>query len=278
MTIDTPSGAPRPFVSYHAMHDALTLGEPDDAALFAHALRRVVDGLVSHAAYAGAAQAADGRLAPTVAARRLDRLLAHDVNPLAALFPPRAASACLAARWNALNRRARFGVSTEVRAGDAAQLNARRTPPAGEADHALRIVLGEHCVDWLATRDDDAAASGGALLALAERLTTDRGALRDTLALLYAEPSHELVASAARLGVSPRTLQRHLAQAEAPYARLRQAVRITLAGQRLRERDESLTDTAQAAGFFDAAHMVHAWQRACGLPPSAYRTIARLAR
>ncbi len=278
MTVPTLPEPARPSVSYHAMHDALTLGEPDDAALLAHALMRVVDGLVSHAAYARAAQAADGALAPARAARRLTRLLAHDVNPLAALFPPGAAPACLELRWNALNRRARFGVGTVLQVGDDRRLSARRSPPAGERDHALRARLGEHSINWLATRSTDAASAPDGtspLAALAARLTTGSGALHDTLALLHAEPTRDLIASAAALGVSPRTLQRRLAQDGAPFARLRQAARITLAAERLRARDETLTDTAHAAGFFDAAHMVHAWHRACGLTPSAYRAIAR---
>ena len=238
MTVASPSDPSRPFVSYHAMHDALTLGEPDDAALLAHALMRVVDGLVGHAAYARAARAADGQLSPACATRRLARLLAHDVNPLAALFPPRAASTCLEMRWNALNRHAPFGVDTALHVGDDQCMNARRTPPAGERDHALRAGLGAQCVDWLATRGADTASTpdgSSPLVVLSARLTTGRGALHDALALLHAEPTLDLAASAAVLGVSPRTLQRRLAQDGAPFARLRQAARITLAAERLRD-------------------------------------------
>lgn len=53
-----------------------------------------------------------------------------------------------------------------------------------------------------------------------------------------------------------------------------QAVRLTIAGYRLRHCDESIAATAQAAGFFDSAHLNHAWAAACDIVPSAYRVLA----
>ena len=75
---------------------------------------------------------------------------------------------------------------------------------------------------------------------------------------------------------SVRTLQRQLALHRLLFVLIRQAVRITIAGHRIRTSTESFAMTAQAAFYFDSAHMIHAWQTACGVTPSAYRSIATL--
>ena len=75
---------------------------------------------------------------------------------------------------------------------------------------------------------------------------------------------------------SVRTLQRQLALHGLLFVLIRQAVRITIAGHRIRTSTESFAMTAQAAFYFDSAHMIHAWQTACGVTPSAYRSIATL--
>ena len=48
-------------------------------------------------------------------------------------------------------------------------------------------------------------------------------------------------------------------------------VRLNLARNLLEETDQSLTDIAQAAGFYDFSHFFHTFRRARGLTPAQYR-------
>ncbi|MEO8901771.1 MAG: helix-turn-helix domain-containing protein, partial [Polyangiaceae bacterium] len=45
----------------------------------------------------------------------------------------------------------------------------------------------------------------------------------------------------------------------------------------LRQPAGSVTDIAHRCGFFDSAHFVRAWRRACSMAPSAYRDLAVVA-
>lgn len=283
LTARRPARPGAPLMAYHVLHAALAptrASAEQPPARFAQAVERVVCGLVGHAQYAGAASAAASRGLPFAQTwRNLERAAAHDVNPLAALFPPGLAPRNFEVRWNALNEAAQFGVATEVAAPGTADAAIRRTPRTRERDHVLRAALMENCVEWLATRTADEAHAGECpLVSLSLRLGQERSAAHEVTQYLYAGSAEDLGQCAAALAVSPRTLQRQLARDGLTFALLRQAVRITIAGQRMRTRAESITDTAHAAGFYDAAHLIHAWQRACGVAPSVYRAIATEAR
>lgn len=54
-------------------------------------------------------------------------------------------------------------------------------------------------------------------------------------------------------------------------ARYVTTVRINLARKLLEDTDDSLTDIAQAAGFYDFSHFFHAFRRERGISPSQYR-------
>ncbi len=266
-----------------ALFDALAPSRAEachPAAQFAQAVGRVVNGLVSHETYASAASAAsESGLTSRQACSNLARAAACDANPLAALFPAGLATRAFEHRWNALNEAARFGVATMVAAPGTETAAIRRTPRTQEHDDPLRAALSESCIAWLATRADADAHTGEyALVSLSLRLGEERSAAHEVTTRLYTEPEASLETCAAELAVTPRTLQRQLARGGLAFGVLRQAVRLTIAGQRMRSRAESITATAHAAGFYDSAHLTHAWHQACGLTPSAYRDIATITR
>jgi AraC-like DNA-binding protein len=261
------------------LHDSLApcgtaAGKP--AARFAQAVERVVNGVVSHETYARAARAANASgVTPWQARRNLADAAASDASPLAALFPPGLTTRAFEHRWNALNEAATFGVLTVVAASGTKTATIRRTPRTPEHDDRLRAALSEGCIEWLATRAaEESRLDEHALLAVSLRLGLDRSAVHEAAARLYAEPTADLEQCAADLAVSPRTLQRQLEREGLAFGVLRQAVRLTIAGQRMRSQAESITATAHAAGFYDSAHLTHAWQQACGLTPSLWRAIA----
>ncbi|WP_028226302.1 helix-turn-helix domain-containing protein [Paraburkholderia ferrariae] len=281
-TLLDPQPAARLMAS-RALFDALAPSRADachPAAQFAQAVARVVNGLVAHEVYANAASAASaGGLTPRQARANLARAAACDASPLAALFPAGLATRAFEQRWNALNEAARFGVATTVAAPGTRAAAIHRTPRTREEDNPLRAALSECCIEWLATRSaEDDPTGEQALVSLSLRLGQERGAAHEVAAYLYTEPEADLETCAAELAVTPRTLQRQLARGGLAFGVLRQAVRLTIAGQRLRSRAGSITATAHAAGFYDSAHLTHAWQDACGLTPSAYRAIATIAR
>lgn len=280
---DPPAGTR--LMAARVLHDALAprgAATCRPAARFAQAVGRVVNGVVSHEAYAGAARAANASgLTPRQAQRNLADAAAWDASPLAALFPPDLTPRAFEQRWNALNESATFGVVTVVAAPGTKSTKStkaatiRRTPRTDERDDPLRAALSEGCIEWLATRAPEHVHTGEqGLASLALRLGLERSAVHETVNWLSAEPTADLEQCAAALAVSPRTLQRQLARDGLAFGLLRQAVRLTIAGQRMHSQAESLTATAHAAGFYDSAHLTHAWQQACGLAPSVWRAIA----
>ncbi|CAB3768583.1 hypothetical protein GQ57_03810 [Burkholderia sp. MSh2] len=264
-------------VSYHLLCDGLTLRAGGGTALFAHAVARTVSGLVTHAHYAGAAQRADGVLSAAAFRRQLGVAISVDANPVAALFPPSLCAADFEARWNALDQASAFGVRTALERFGAGDGAVRRVAGAGGREAACRAERMHQLLDLLSSRRPAAGVDDArAILALCADLGAGGGATRDVLERLHDDPGASVDACAAAAGVSLRTLQRQLGRDGVRFAALKQAVRISLAGYRMRNRDESLTDTAMHAGFYDAAHMIHAWQQACGIRPAVYRSIARL--
>jgi len=85
------------------------------------------------------------------------------------------------------------------------------------------------------------------------------------------EPRIEPVAEAT--GMSPRTLQRRLAEAGVSYAELVSQTRLRLAREQLVVSEEKIVDIALALGYADAAHFTRAFKRWTGLAPVAYRTM-----
>ena len=215
-------------------------------------------GFVSHASYTAAAAGAG--LRPSEAKRRLRAHFAHDANPIAALF--RNAGASFERRWNALNGSLPLGVATF-----AGGPSIRRQPRDG-TDCAVRARLAAECIEL---SNITFAEPTLPLSATADALGW--ATVAEIMASLYAEPALDTVRAARVLGCSVRTLQRELATCRLRFTLVRQAIRISIAGFRLRSLNEPSTETAMAAGFYDAPHFNHAWRAACEMSPRSYRRL-----
>ncbi|KAB0471868.1 helix-turn-helix domain-containing protein [Ralstonia insidiosa] len=252
--------------SYHLLHAAvLPMSEPKKA--FGQAMRAVVCGFVSHAAYAHAASvAATQRWASPRLEQRLAEQLAHDINPVSNLLREARDAADFRARWNGFNAGARLGISTHVEPDG----RLRRLPALSVRDVGFRAEVIAGCLDLLTSRRPPAMG----IHALAQTLGAPASVV-DLMDHLQAAPADSLSDCAQALGCAARSLQRALAREYLSFGLVRQALRLVTAGERLRHCDETVTETALAAGFFDAAHLNHAWMQACGLTPSAYSALAR---
>jgi AraC-like DNA-binding protein len=90
------------------------------------------------------------------------------------------------------------------------------------------------------------------------------------IALLeYGQPSIDVAAEIA--GMSPRTLQRRLAEAGVTYSGLVTSGRMQLARDWLGATDMPVTEIAAALGYTDASNFARAFRAQTGLSPAAYR-------
>lgn len=266
------------WLSYHLLSASLAPAEHDPARLFAWTVETAVRGFVPHAAYAALADRAAARGLPMAHVEaRMAGLLALDANPVAALMAGSGSQQALVRRWNGFNHQAPLGVHTLMTGPAGAPL--QRSARHAGAHSALRQGVTAACVQQLSRAVDrpaHEARHAPPLLARLAALHAGGGGLHDCTEHLHAQPAATLAECAQALGMSARTLQRMLEARGLRFTRLRQAVRITLAGQALRTGSGTLTGVALDAGFFDAAHFAHAWKQACGLSPSQYRQLALL--
>jgi len=79
-----------------------------------------------------------------------------------------------------------------------------------------------------------------------------------------------LATASAALGVSPRTLQRRLKEANLSLCRLRRALQLYVATGVLAEPDQDLVYAAIAARFSDAPHLIRIFRAATGMPPREF--------
>lgn len=268
---------PREPVSYHLLCDALTFRKTCEPARFAQAIQHVVSGYVTHEHYARRAQCAASSISWQTLKQQMTLGIAADVNPIASLFPATLHARHFESRWNTLNQCVHFGVATSIGQFGPQAKQIDRVPAVGAVDSGLRAEIMA-CLLEVLSRERRASVAGSehAILALASDLEQSTTPACEVIELLYANPCLGVDQCAAMLGASLRTLQRQIARQGMTFALIKQAVRITIAGHRIRHLDESLTATAHAAGFFDSAHMIHAWQDACAISPSMYRAIAKL--
>lgn len=84
-----------------------------------------------------------------------------------------------------------------------------------------------------------------------------------------------LAEAAAEIGLSPRTLQRRLAEEGIDWQSLRREAQIRQAARLLREGAAGLDAIGYGCGFADAAHFSRAFRARAGLSPRAYRDLAR---
>lgn len=135
-------------------------------------------------------------------------------------------------------------------------------------------------LDWTASAGVRAADDGGA--------TADLPPLAD-MAWPWAEPaaglarwlaqdpagSPRIANAAAALGLPPRTLQRHLAQAGSSFTALLGEVRVRLAAAWLVQAASPLAEIGFACGYADQAHFTREFTRRAGLSPARFRAAAR---
>lgn len=81
----------------------------------------------------------------------------------------------------------------------------------------------------------------------------------------------DLQSAADIAGISPRTLQRKLADCGTSYTEEVVRTRIRLATRWIRDFDRPLSDIARALGYVDPANFSRAFRRITGLSPRAYR-------
>lgn len=81
----------------------------------------------------------------------------------------------------------------------------------------------------------------------------------------------DLQSAADIAGISPRTLQRKLADCGTSYTEVVVRTRIRLATRWIRDFDRPLSDIARDLGYVDPANFSRAFRRITGLSPRAYR-------
>lgn len=77
------------------------------------------------------------------------------------------------------------------------------------------------------------------------------------------------------VGVSPRTLQRRLSEANTSFVEVQRAARLEQAARRMLETDDPLTVIALECGYASAQHFASEWRSAHGTTPSAWRRSQR---
>ncbi|MCC2958606.1 AraC family transcriptional regulator [Massilia sp. IC2-477] len=148
-----------------------------------------------------------------------------------------------------------FGAAANVARFDAALLGM----PVPNADPSLYPVLRQHAERLLTER-----SAGDGILAQVRAIVIDR----------LAHGGARLPTVAASLGVSPRTLQRKLAEAGASFQQVLDGARYELARGYLRQRDLNLVDIAFLLGYQEQSAFTHAFREWSGMNPGAWREAA----
>jgi AraC-like DNA-binding protein len=101
------------------------------------------------------------------------------------------------------------------------------------------------------------------------------GSLRQALTPLLGEQPLRLELAAEIAGMSPRTLERRLADDSLTWRRLAGQIRFDAATEMLRDPDRAIIEIACDLGYSDPANFSRAFRRWAGSPPSAYREALR---
>ena len=97
--------------------------------------------------------------------------------------------------------------------------------------------------------------------------------VRQVVRVGLAEPHRGVENVAAKLDVSPRTLQRRLAEEDTSYAAVVDEVRLETAKQALADPTNSLTDIAFLIGFEEQSSFSRAFKRWTGVSPTEHRAL-----
>jgi AraC-like DNA-binding protein len=148
-----------------------------------------------------------------------------------------------------------FGASAHLACFDAALL----AMPVPNADAGMYPVLQAHAERLLRERAAESDAHG---IVAQVRAAVIRNLANDQV---------RLAGIAAELGLSPRTLQRKLADAGASFQQVLDAARHALAQEYLRQRGLSLADIAFLLGYQEQSAFTHAFRVWSGMNPGAWR-------
>ena len=111
-------------------------------------------------------------------------------------------------------------------------------------------------------------------LASISRASGLAGRVQSLLEQRLGQPEAGIESIAAALHMTPRTLQRHLADEKVRFVDLRDKVRHQRACELLRQEDVSFAAIAEQLGFADVANFYHAFRRWEGGAPGEYRKVA----
>ncbi|WP_428247071.1 helix-turn-helix transcriptional regulator [Ferrovibrio sp.] len=106
---------------------------------------------------------------------------------------------------------------------------------------------------------------------------SETAALSERLYVLFdGDPfrTWSLAQAARALGLSPRSLQRRLAEAGARYAGIQRDARVKRATRAMLAGPASLAEIGYASGFADQAHFTREFRRVTGLRPAEWRRVA----
>lgn len=259
-------------ISYHLLRQSLQPVDESSSRLFSYAVMSAVNGFVEHEEYLRSAAGAE--LAPPsdqALARQVELLLACDVNPLSELVQSASDAEQFARRWNGINRKAPLGVATLV---DGPGQSAKRQTLRGD-DSALRQRVMQAFIEHLKPQRSQAVRtdSGGRRLQQVACAVGAGRAMAELSEVLYDCPGAELAECASELCCSARTLQRQLTRHCITFGQLKQAIRICLSADLLRNTSAPLTEVALAAGFYDSAHFSRSMKLSSSLSPSEYRAL-----
>jgi AraC-like DNA-binding protein len=148
-----------------------------------------------------------------------------------------------------------FGAEAHRACFDAALL----AMPVPNADAGMYPVLQQHAERLLRDREHERERHG---IVAQVRAAVIRNLAHDRV---------RLASIATELGLSPRTLQRKLAEAGASFQQVLDAARHALAQDYLRQRGLSLADIAFLLGYQEQSAFTHAFREWSGLNPGAWR-------
>jgi AraC-like DNA-binding protein len=148
-----------------------------------------------------------------------------------------------------------FGAGAHLACFDAALL----AMPVPNADAGMYPVLQQHAERLLQERRDERERHG---IVAEVRACVIRNLANDRV---------RLAGIAGELGLSPRTLQRKLADAGASFQQVLDAARHALAQDYLRQRGLSLADIAFLLGYQEQSAFTHAFREWSGMNPGAWR-------
>ena len=166
--------------------------------------------------------------------------------------------------------------ATDLRAASAGVALLPHTDTAGLAALLRGAGAATWDLEWSGVAPPAEPPPGACPTDLCETLAWPAPAHRIAAALL-ADPSLDVrpAALAARLGLAPRTLQRHLAEGGTTLGAVVAETRCRAAAWWLRSGDRPLAEVGYLCGFADQPHFTRSFRGRVGLTPARYRAQAR---